>query len=94
MCYFAGCEICSLTLREESSSNHCGGAGSSPGQIMWDFLIDKVILGQVFSEYFCFPLKSFDRLLYTHHCLSSETGIIGQIVAGEPSELSLTPLQE
>jgi hypothetical protein len=33
---------------------------------MWDFVIDKVALGQVFSEYFSFPCQfSFHRLLHT-----------------------------
>jgi hypothetical protein len=26
---------------------------------MWDFVVDKVALGQVFSEYFGFPLPIF-----------------------------------
>jgi hypothetical protein len=38
--------------------------GSSPGLVMWDFLVDKVALGQVFSEYFGFPCQySFHQLL-------------------------------
>jgi hypothetical protein len=32
--------------------------GSSPGLVMWDFVMDKVVLGQVFSEYFGFPCQS------------------------------------
>jgi hypothetical protein len=41
--------------------------------------MDKVALGQVFSEYFGFPCQfSFHRLLDTHH-LSSGAGTIGQI---------------
>jgi hypothetical protein len=45
-----------------------GGPGASPGQVMWDFVVDKVVLGQVFSEYFSFPYQvSFHRLLHTHH---------------------------
>jgi hypothetical protein len=32
--------------------------GSSPGLVMWDFEVDKVALGQVFSEYFGFPCQS------------------------------------
>jgi hypothetical protein len=31
--------------------------GSSPGQVMWDFVVDKVAPGQVSSEYFCFPCQ-------------------------------------
>jgi hypothetical protein len=29
-----------------------------PGLVMWDFVVDKVALGQVFSEYFGFPCQS------------------------------------
>jgi hypothetical protein len=32
------------------------------------FVVDKVELGQVFSEYFCFPCQSsFHQLLHNHH---------------------------
>jgi hypothetical protein len=31
------------------------------------FVVDKVTLGQVFSEYFDFPCQSFDRLLLIIH---------------------------
>jgi hypothetical protein len=55
------------------------------------FVVDKVALGQVFSEYFGFPCKfSFHRLLHIHH-LSSGAGTIGQLVADVGSGLSLTP---
>jgi hypothetical protein len=31
---------------------------------MWDFVVDKVVVGQVFSEYFSFPCQSsFHQLL-------------------------------
>jgi hypothetical protein len=44
------------------------------------FVVDKVALGQVFSEYFGFPCQfSFLGLLRTH--LSSGAGTIGQLVA-------------
>jgi hypothetical protein len=57
--------------------------------------VDKVALGQVFSEYFGFPCQfSFHRLLHTHHHLSSGAGTIGQQVADVPSGLSLTPRRE
>jgi hypothetical protein len=52
------------------------------------FVVNKVALGQVFSEYFGFPCQiSFHRLLHTHH-LSSGAGTIGQTVADVPSGLS------
>jgi hypothetical protein len=57
-------------------------------------MVDKVALGQVFSEYFGFPCQfSFHQMLHTDH-LSSEAGTIGQVVADVPSGLSLTPPQE
>jgi hypothetical protein len=38
--------------------------GSSPGLVMWDVVVNKVALGQVFSEYFGFPCQSsFHQLL-------------------------------
>jgi hypothetical protein len=59
------------------------------------FAVDRVLLEQVFSEYFGFLFQfSFHQLLHTHHHLSSGPDIIiGQIVAGVPSGLSLTLLQ-
>jgi hypothetical protein len=53
--------------------------GSHPGLVMWDFVVDKVALGQVFSEYFGFPCQfSFHQLL--QKLSSSITGVctIGQ----------------
>jgi hypothetical protein len=45
-------------------------------------VVDKVALGQVFSEYFGFPYQfSFHRLLHIHHHISSEAGTVGQLVA-------------
>jgi hypothetical protein len=59
------------------------------------FMVDKMELGQVFSEYFGFPCQfSFHRLLHTHHHLSSEAGTVGQTVVAVPNGLSLTPPQE
>jgi hypothetical protein len=55
------------------------------------FVVDSVVLGQVFSEYFGVPCQfSFHRLLNTHH-LSSGAGTTGQLVADVTSGLSLTP---
>jgi hypothetical protein len=51
--------------------------------------VDKVALGQVFSEYFDFP---FHQMLHTR--LSSGSGTIHQLVADVPSGLSLTPSKE
>jgi hypothetical protein len=60
--------------------------------------MDKVTLGQVFSEYFGFPCQfSFHRLLHAHHHhhhLSSGASTIGQTMADVPSGLGLTPPQE
>jgi hypothetical protein len=59
------------------------------------FVVDKVEIGQVFSEYFSFPCQlSFHRLLHIHRHLSSGTVTTGQLVADVPSGLSLTPPQE
>jgi hypothetical protein len=53
----------------------------------------KLELGQVFSEYFGFPCRfSFHQMLRNH--LSTEAGIIGQVVADVPSALSLNPLKK
>jgi hypothetical protein len=47
------------------------------------FVVDKVALGQVFSEYLNFPCQfSFHRLLHAHHHLSSGAGTIGPMEWG------------
>jgi hypothetical protein len=61
---------------------------------MLNFVVDKVTLGQVFLEYFCFSCQFlFYRLLHTHY-LTLGAGTIGQTVAAVPSGLGLTPSQE
>jgi hypothetical protein len=58
------------------------------------FVVDKVALGQVSSEYFGFPCQfSFHRLPHTNQP-SSGASTIGQMVADVPSGLSLTQPQE
>jgi hypothetical protein len=58
------------------------------------FVVEKVVLKQVFSEFFGFLCEfSFHRLRHTHR-LSSECGTIGQLVAAVPSRFSLSPPQE
>jgi hypothetical protein len=43
------------------------------------FVVDKVALGQVFSEYFGFPCQSsFHQFIHNHPHLSSGAGTIGQ----------------
>jgi hypothetical protein len=65
--------------------------GIEPRSNRMRFVVDKVALGQVFSEYFSFPCKfSFHRLLHTYNPLSV-AGTIGQLVADVPSGFSLTP---
>jgi hypothetical protein len=50
------------------------------------FAVNKVALGQVFSEQFSFPYQfSFRRMFHTH--LSYEAGTIGQIEAPHPEKL-------
>jgi hypothetical protein len=59
-----------------------------------EFVVEKVALGQVSSEYFGFPCQfSFHRLLHAQHLLCG-VGTGGQFVAGVPSGLSLKPPQE
>jgi hypothetical protein len=58
-------------------------------------MVDKVALGQDFSEYFGFRCQfSFYRLLHIHHHVSSGAGTIGQLVADVPIGLSLIPPKE
>jgi hypothetical protein len=57
------------------------------------FVVDKVVLRQVFSEYFGIPCQfSFHLLLHIHPSSSAST--ICQFVADVPSGQSLTPPQE
>jgi hypothetical protein len=53
-------------------------SGFKPGSSHVGFVVDKVTLGQVFSEYFGFPCQSsFHQFLHNHHYLSSGAGTIG-----------------
>jgi hypothetical protein len=53
-------------------------SGFDPGSGQVEFVVDKVALGQVFSEYFGFPCQSsFHQLLHNHPHLSG-AGAIGQ----------------
>jgi hypothetical protein len=64
--------------------------GFDPESGHMGFVVDKVALKQVFSEYFGFSCQfSFRKMLHTH--LSSGAGTIHQLVADVPSRLSLTP---
>jgi hypothetical protein len=54
-------------------------AGFVPGSGNVGFVVDKVALGQVFSQYLCFPCHSlFHQLLCNQHHLSPGAGTIGQ----------------
>jgi hypothetical protein len=53
------------------------------------FVVDKVVLGQVSSEYLSF-LCQFSFIEMFHSNLSSRAGTIDQLVANVPSGLSLT----
>jgi hypothetical protein len=58
------------------------------------FVVDKVALGQVLSEYFGFHCQfSFHRLFHTHH-LPSGAGAIGQTMADVPSGFKSHSTQE
>jgi hypothetical protein len=57
-----------------------------------EFVVDKVALGRVFSEFFGFPCQSsFHQLLHNHPHLSSGVGTTGQKWP-QYKGLSLTPL--
>jgi hypothetical protein len=58
------------------------------------FVMDKMELGQIFSQHFRFLCQSFHRLLHTLHHSTSGADTIGQIMADVPSGLSFTPPQE
>jgi hypothetical protein len=69
-------------------------SGFMPKSYYVGFVVDKMALGQVFSECVGFSYQfSFQRLLYTHY-LSSGAGTIGQLVADVSGGLSLTSPQE
>jgi hypothetical protein len=60
-------------------ASHHGGPGFEPGSGLVGFVVDKVALGQVFSEYFGFPCQSsFYQLFHNHPHLSSAVCTIGQ----------------
>jgi hypothetical protein len=44
-------------------------SGFEPGSGYVGFVVNKVEQVKVFSEYFCSPCQSFDRLLHTHQHL-------------------------
>jgi hypothetical protein len=54
------------------------------------FIVNKMVLGQVFSKYYGLPCQfSSHQMLHTH--LSSGAGIKGQVVADVQSGITLTP---
>jgi hypothetical protein len=63
-----------------------------PGHV--GFVVDKVALGQIFSEYFGLLCPSFHPLLYIHHHSSPGAGTVGQIVADISSGPALAPPHE
>jgi hypothetical protein len=59
---------------------------------MWDFVVDKVALGQVFSEYFGFPCQSSFYQLLQKSSSSIIWGLYNRPeVAAVPSGLSPIP---
>jgi hypothetical protein len=65
-------------------------SGFDPGAGQVAFVVDKVPMGQVFSEYFGFPCQSsFHQIL--HHLNHPGQVTIGQSVAAVPSGSSWTP---
>jgi hypothetical protein len=64
-----------------------------PGSGHVGFVVDKVTLGRVFSEYLGFLCQSsFHQLLHNHHHLPSGGWYKRPVVAAVSSALSLTPL--
>jgi hypothetical protein len=60
---------------------------------MWGFVVDKVALQVVFSEFFGFSCQfSFHQMPDTH--LSTGAGTTGQFVVNVPSGLSANPPHE
>jgi hypothetical protein len=71
---------------------HCGGPGSSPGQITWDLFWTKWYLGRFSPSTSVSPCQfSFHQLLHIGHHLSFGAGTVGQLMADVPSGPSLTP---
>jgi hypothetical protein len=67
--------------------------GFEPGSGHVGFVVDKVALGQVFSEYFGFPMPIFIPPISPQSPLSIIWGWYNRpVVAAVPSGLSLTPL--
>jgi hypothetical protein len=64
--------------------------GFDPGSGQVGFVVDKVALERVFSEYFGFPCQSsFHQILHHHNQPGQAT--IGQSVAAVPNGPSWTP---
>jgi hypothetical protein len=56
--------------------------------------MDKLVLREVFSEFFSSPCQSFHQLLQTDHYQSYEACKVSQTVAHIPSGLSRTTPKE
>jgi hypothetical protein len=88
------------TLVVQPTASHSGSypppwPGFEPRSSNVGFMVDKVELRQVFSEYLGFPCQfSFHRLLHIHHNLTSWAGTKVQLVANVPSGLSPSSPQE
>jgi hypothetical protein len=54
------------------------------------FVVDKAVLGQVFSEYFGFPCQSFHQFLHHHN----HPGLPQQAIGGRSVEWTLIPLPQ
>jgi hypothetical protein len=69
--------------------SHLGSQGSIPGSGQVGFVVDKVALGRVFSEYLGFPCpSSFHQIPHHNH---PRQATVGQSVAAVPSGPSWTP---
>jgi hypothetical protein len=69
-------------------------AGFKPGSGQVGFVVDKVALGRVFSEYFGFPCQSsFHQILY-HHNLPGQVQLANQWPPGRVDPTGLHPHYE
>jgi hypothetical protein len=68
-----------LKCPNNTTKNDQDSSWFDPGSGQVGFVVNKVALEQVFSEYFGFPCQSsFHQLLHNHPQLSSGAGTIGQ----------------
>jgi hypothetical protein len=76
---FLLCGVMKITVRRVMLHDESPSTVLEPGSSHVGFVVEKVALGHLFSEYFCFPCpSSFHQFHHNHHHLSSRAGTIGQ----------------